>query len=96
MHAQHYLRLWTESSGTTISKVVDLDKNKLLVTTTTSWRHLCSVKLGSRSSSEDRKVAADWPTERKNQEIRATHRVNEATAIHSVLGQRPQEELMPS
>ena len=30
MHAQHYLRLWTESSGTTISKVVDLDKNKLL------------------------------------------------------------------
>ena len=58
MPTQHYLRLWTESSGTTISKVVDLDKNKLLVTTMTSWRHLCIVKLRSRSSSENRKVVS--------------------------------------
>ena len=58
MHAHHYLRLWTELSGTTISKVVDLDKNKLLVTTMTSWRHLCIVKLRSRSSSENRKVVS--------------------------------------
>ena len=32
--------------------------------------------------------AADWPTERRNTEIRATYRVNEVTAIHSGLEQQ--------
>ena len=32
--------------------------------------------------------AADWPTERRNTEIRATYRVKEVTAIHSGLEQQ--------
>ena len=32
--------------------------------------------------------AADWPTERRNTEIRATYRVNEVTAINSGLEQQ--------